>query len=198
MIHLFVFMILNLSPAFADTAGQFEVVDVSGQVVGELEATSQSARSNWSKACQEWKNESKDLNKNNEVLGISCNNPSCSLIDAAKWQCTSTGTYKVKTAGVRVNTSTVAPPPPEPPVAPPLPPEHEIAVAPPEVVVEAVPPARVGFVWVPGYWGWGGHSHVWIPGRWMNDRPGFLWVRDRWTRHGAGWRFEAGRWEIRH
>jgi len=178
-------------------SGQFEVIDVSGQIVGDLQLNSDTAREKWTKACQEWKAETKDLNKNNEVLGINCNNPSCNLIDASKWQCTSTGTYKVKTAGVHVSSSTAAPPLPEPPVADPLPPNHEIATAPPEVVVEAVPAPRVGFIWIGGYWGWAGRRHVWIPGRWANERPGYIWTQSRWERHGQGWHFEQGRWEGR-
>lgn len=179
------------------SGGQFEVIDVSGQVVGDLQGSSKSARSAWTKACDSWKNEMKDLNKTNQILGMNCNNPSCTLIDAAEWQCTSTGTYKVKTAGVKVGSSTVAPSPPEPPVAPPLPPEHEIAVQPPQVVIEAVPPPRVGFLWIGGYWGWVGARHVWMPGRWVNDRPGYVWSHEAWVPHGRGWRFQPGRWERR-
>jgi hypothetical protein len=180
------------------SSGQFEVVDVSGQIAGEPDLTVDGARSSWTKACQEWKTETKDLNKNNEVLGINCNTASCNTVDTVKTQCSSTGTYKVKTAGVRVNSSSIAPSLPEPPVAAQLPPDHEITTAPPQVIVEAVPAPRIGFLWLPGYWGWEGRRHVWIPGRWTNERPGYVWTREHWERHGRGWHFEAGHWDIRH
>jgi hypothetical protein len=184
--------------AATNSSGQFEVIDVSGQVVGEPELSVEAARSSWNKACQDWKVETKDLNKNNEVLGISCNSSSCTTVDIVKNQCTSTGTYKVKTAGVRVNESNIAPPLPEPPTAAQLPPEHEIATAPPPMVVEAVPAPRLGFYWITGFWGWEGRRHVWIPGRWINDRPGYMWSHEHWDHRGHGWHFESGRWVIRH
>ena len=185
-------LFLSLKPASADSvSGKFEIVDLSGQIVGELSTSSDQARSSWSQACNEWKSETKDLNKNNEVLGINCNSASCAFAEAGKWQCVSTGTYKVKTAGTLVNNSNAAPPIPEPPIAQPLPPEHVITVAPPEPVIEIMPPPRVGFVWIQGYWGWSGHRHLWFPGRWVNSRPGYIWAPERWH-------FETGRWEIRH
>ena len=188
----------ELAQADANPSGQFEILDISGQIVGEPDLSSDNARNSWNKACQEWKTETKNLNKNNEVLAINCNAAVCSNLDGGTKQCSSTGTYKVKTAGVRVNSSTLAPALPEPPTAAPLPPQHEIAVAPPEVVVEAVPEPRVGFVWIQGYWGWEGRHHVWIPGRWANERPGYFYTRDHWVRQGRGWHFEAGHWDARH
>jgi hypothetical protein len=195
---LLVLLLLGLRPASADPApGQFEVVDVSGLIAGEPQIDADDARASWKRACQDWKAETKDLNKKNEVLGINCNSPACSIVDAAKTQCSSTGSYKVKTAGVRVAQPLPAAPLPEPPVAAPLPPDHEIMTAPPEVVVEVVPAPRIGFVWVPGYWGWEGRRHVWLPGRWLAERPGHVWVRERWERRGRGWHFETGHWDAR-
>jgi hypothetical protein len=71
----------------------------------------------------------------------------------------------------------------------------DIDVAPPPVRVEVVPPARVGYVWAPGYWEWRDHAHVWIPGRWMGERRGYHWVPDRWEQRGPHWHHEPGRWE---
>jgi hypothetical protein len=156
------------------------------------------ARNSWQRACQEWKSETKQLNQKNEMLAINCESPSCSLVDSAKTQCTSTGTYKIKTAGTRVNNSqetTATAPVPSPTYAPP---ETVIATAPPPVIVEAVPAPRFGFVWIPGIWNWQGLHHVWIPGHWIQERPGFYWVRDRWSHHGHGWHFETGYWASRH
>ena len=71
----------------------------------------------------------------------------------------------------------------------------EIGVPPPAARIEVVPPARPGFVWAPGYWGWEGNRHVWIEGRWLETRPGYHWVPERWVPRGRHHRFEPGRWE---
>ena len=68
----------------------------------------------------------------------------------------------------------------------------DIGVPPPAPVYEAVPPPRVGFVWAPGYWGWGPDGrHVWIRGRWIGD------VVDRTANHptclGSLWRWHRSR-----
>lgn len=180
-----------------NASGQFEVMDISGAISGDPIFTPDAARGSWSKACDDWKRETKGLNKNNQMLAINCNQPSCITTDDGKTQCTSTGTYKIKTAGTRVNTTAVAPPLPEPPVAAPLPPQHEIAVAPPQTIVEIVPPARPGYFWIQGYWGWEGRRHVWFPGRWTVARPGYLWVGPRWEPYGHGWHFHEGYWHER-
>lgn len=71
------------------------------------------------------------------------------------------------------------------------------------VVVEP-PPLRVeypgyppypGYVWITGYWSWGGQRHVWVPGRWVAPRPGYVWVAPRWVRDGPHWRMHEGRWD---
>ena len=71
----------------------------------------------------------------------------------------------------------------------------DIDIAPPPVRVEVVPPARVGYVWAPGYWEWRDHAHVWVGGRYIAERRGYRWVPDRWEQHGPHWRHEAGHWE---
>jgi WXXGXW repeat (2 copies) len=35
-----------------------------------------------------------------------------------------------------------------------------IGIGPPPVIVEPIPPPRVGYTWAPGYWGWDGHRHT--------------------------------------
>jgi hypothetical protein len=73
-----------------------------------------------------------------------------------------------------------------------------------EVVVVAPPPPRVeypgyppypGYVWIDGYWSWGGRQHAWVPGRWAAPRPGYVWVAPRWIQDGRRWRMHDGRWE---
>ncbi len=70
----------------------------------------------------------------------------------------------------------------------------DIGVAPPAERVEAVPAARPGYTWVPGYWAWEDNQHVWVNGRWMEDRPGYHWEGEHWVHHDNKYRFERGYW----
>ena len=67
--------------------------------------------------------------------------------------------------------------------------------APPPPIYEAVPPARAGYVWAPGYWRWEHERHVWVAGRWMEARRGYHWVPDRWDHDHDGWRHRDGHWD---
>jgi hypothetical protein len=71
----------------------------------------------------------------------------------------------------------------------------DIDVAPPAPQVEVVPAARAGYVWAPGYWGWGGHAHVWHRGYWIRERPGYHWAPDAWVQAGPHWHYAPGHWE---
>jgi hypothetical protein len=70
-----------------------------------------------------------------------------------------------------------------------------IGVPPPAPIYEAVPVARPGYVWAPGFWRWEGTRHVWAPGHWMGERRGYHWVPDRWDHHGNGYHHEEGHWD---
>ncbi len=71
----------------------------------------------------------------------------------------------------------------------------DIQLAPPAPRVEVVPPARVGYVWSPGYWRWNGHRHVWVGGVWVRERRGWHWEPQHWVQSPGGrWHFVAGRW----
>jgi WXXGXW repeat (2 copies) len=70
----------------------------------------------------------------------------------------------------------------------------DIDVAPPPIRVEAVPEARVGYVWAPGYWDYRGHDHFWVGGRYIAERKGYRYVPDRWEQHGQHWHHEPGHW----
>lgn len=167
LITLFVTALtLFLSQAHA-ADGPFEVVELTGQINGEPQTTQDSARASWNNSCLEWKKETKELNKNNDLLGINCNTPTCSFLDSGKSQCTSTGNYQVKTAGTRVDAQApVVQSPPPPPVVVTTPAPQAQVVVQREVVVEEAPAPRIGFIWIPGFWGWHGHHHYWHGGYW--------------------------------
>lgn len=72
-----------------------------------------------------------------------------------------------------------------------------INTPPPAVIVEPVPPPRVGYVWAPGFWEWGGSRHVWRPGHWEVERAGELYVQPEWVEAPGGWRFVPAHWARR-
>lgn len=66
---------------------------------------------------------------------------------------------------------------------------------PPAPRSEARPPARRGYVWVPGHWEWSARDgRVWVPGRYVRDRPGYRYVGPEWTFRNGQWVFVPGRW----
>jgi hypothetical protein len=70
-----------------------------------------------------------------------------------------------------------------------------VGVPPPAPIYEAAPPPRVGYVWAPGYWGWGPDGrHVWIKGRWIGERHGYHWVPDHWEAREGRHHFVGGYW----
>ena len=71
----------------------------------------------------------------------------------------------------------------------------DIDVAPPALRIETAPPARVGYVWGPGYWRWNNGQHVWVRGHWLRERPGFHYVPEVWVQAGPHWHFQPGHWE---
>lgn len=68
-------------------------------------------------------------------------------------------------------------------------------VAPPPPRHEAVPTARRGFIWAPGYWDWRKGRHVWVKGHWERERKGYYWHPQRWEQREGRWALERGRWD---
>jgi hypothetical protein len=70
---------------------------------------------------------------------------------------------------------------------------------PPAPIYEAVPVARSGYVWAPGYWRWENSRHIWAPGRYLAERPGYHFIPDRWERYTDSgherWRYHASSWD---
>ena len=66
-----------------------------------------------------------------------------------------------------------------------------ITVAPPALPVYEQPPCPTeGFLWTPGYWGYGLRGYYWIPGVWVAPpRVGVLWTPGYW---GFGAAFTVG------
>ena len=67
--------------------------------------------------------------------------------------------------------------------------------APPALRREAVPAARRGYEWVPGYWNWTGRRYTWVGGHHEKVRVGYVYARPEWRRNGGGWVLERGGWQ---
>jgi hypothetical protein len=70
-----------------------------------------------------------------------------------------------------------------------------IGVAPPALRYEAIPVARRGYVWVPGYWNWHRNRHVWVSGTWVRERRGYVYQPHRWEQRDGQWYMNRGRWD---
>jgi hypothetical protein len=54
-----------------------------------------------------------------------------------------------------------------------------------------------GYLWTPGYWGWGADfsDYYWVPGTWvMGPEVGFLWTPGYWGWGDGGFMFYDGYW----
>jgi hypothetical protein len=70
-----------------------------------------------------------------------------------------------------------------------------VNIAPPELPMYDQPlcPGE-GYIWTPGYWGWG-DDYYWVPGTWvMPPEIGFLWTPAYWGWGGNGFLFYDGYW----
>ncbi len=71
-----------------------------------------------------------------------------------------------------------------------------IHTAPPPLPVYVQPPIPGdGYMWTPGYWGWGAAGYYWVPGVWV--RPpmvGVLWTPGYWGFAGGAYGWHPGYW----
>ncbi len=76
---------------------EYEITEGSADIAGEPEILEKEARSSWKAQCADWKKEFREMNKDNTVVSMTCNQPACSKNSNSQSVCTSTATYKVKT-----------------------------------------------------------------------------------------------------
>lgn len=71
-----------------------------------------------------------------------------------------------------------------------------IRIGPPALPVYAQPPCPGdGYLWTPGYWGYGAAGYYWVPGVWvMPPRVGVLWTPGYWGFAGGFYGWHAGYW----
>ncbi len=77
------------------TEKQFEVIEGTEQIEGDAAPLIQDARKNWKTACAESKKEFKELNKDSQILSLSCGSMTCSTV-AMESTCKSVGHHKLR------------------------------------------------------------------------------------------------------
>ncbi len=71
-----------------------------------------------------------------------------------------------------------------------------IRIAPPALPVYTQPPCPGdGYLWTPGYWGYGPEGYYWVPGTWVRPpRVGVLWTPGYWGWGDGVYAWHAGYW----
>ena len=71
-----------------------------------------------------------------------------------------------------------------------------VHVAPPALPVYEQPPLPApGYLWTPGYWGYGDAGYYWVPGVWVQPpRVGVLWTPGYWGFAGGVYGWHGGYW----
>jgi hypothetical protein len=71
-----------------------------------------------------------------------------------------------------------------------------VGFAPPPLVAYAQPPIPgPGYLWTPGYWGWGTGGYYWAPGVWVQPPGvGLLWTPPYWGWGNGAYLFHGGYW----
>jgi hypothetical protein len=72
----------------------------------------------------------------------------------------------------------------------------QITVGPPPIPVYEQPILpEDGYIWTPGYWGWGDEGYYWVPGTWVQaPELGLLWTPGYWAWHDDYFEFHRGYW----
>ena len=88
-----------------------------------------------------------------------------------------------------------APPPPQA-YSEPVDAQVQASDAPPPLPEYDQPPCpEAGYLWTPGYWGYGGGGYYWVPGTWVQPpQVGVLWTPGYWGFVGGMYAFHAGYW----
>ena len=79
---------LNMGP-------EFEIVSGSSEITGEPMAGSKESYASWKTACDDWKKETREMNKENAILALGCNSATKTQENGQQVY-RSTGTYKLK------------------------------------------------------------------------------------------------------
>ncbi len=73
----------------------FEIIQGSDEIAGDPEFDRAKAHSSWKAACADWKKSMREMNKDNQILSMSCNSPKGSK-ESDRHTFVSSGSYKNK------------------------------------------------------------------------------------------------------
>jgi hypothetical protein len=79
-------------PSTSEWEVETDTVDIDGDP-GPLASD---ARKNWKAACEKWRTEFREDNKESKIINLTCGTPTCSG-NVGNKSCVSKGTYKMKT-----------------------------------------------------------------------------------------------------
>ena len=65
------------------------------EVTGDKDVLKKNAEKNWKLACDEWKKEIKEMNKDSKIISLSCGSMTCSK-EGVESTCKSNATYKIR------------------------------------------------------------------------------------------------------
>ncbi len=96
-------VVIKKGPISSSTQPEYEIVSGTEEIVGDPEAGTKEGYTSWKLACENWKKELKELNKENQVLTLNCNKPTFTRDQNHLLMYQSVATYKLK---VRIRNST--------------------------------------------------------------------------------------------
>lgn len=74
---------------------EFEIVTEEEDIEGDAAPLLKDARANWKKACSDWKKETRENQKDSQVLSVNCGKMECATVSMES-TCQSKGKYKIK------------------------------------------------------------------------------------------------------
>ncbi len=74
---------------------RFEITEGTEEIAGDSAVLLQEARKNWKSACADWKKEFRELNKDNQILSMSCGSMACTTV-AMESTCKSQVKHKLR------------------------------------------------------------------------------------------------------
>lgn len=79
----------------ANALQQYEVVTDEDEIEGDAAPLLKEARVNWKTACADWKKELKEINKESQILSMTCGKMKCST-ESMESTCHSKAKYKLR------------------------------------------------------------------------------------------------------
>ncbi len=88
---------ISIKKGSSSTANKkkYIISDGSEDIAGDKDVLKKNAEKNWKAACDEWKKELKELNKDSKIISLSCGSMTCAK-EGVESICKSKATYKIR------------------------------------------------------------------------------------------------------